>query len=158
VVSTFSKNATVGKTVAAALDEIRRLKKQPPAGDERTLAVNYLLGSYAGQRETPESMLDDLATLRQPRPAGRLVRQLPGRRRRRHRATLAGRRQRVIPTTWPSSWSATPGARAAAEDRPRRSDQNGMKLMYSITGGKSPLVLPRQVRSRRTSGAARRPA
>ncbi len=63
-VSTFSKNATVGKTVAAALDEIRRLKKQPPAGDERALAQSYLLGSFAGQRETPESTLDDLATLR----------------------------------------------------------------------------------------------
>jgi len=64
VISTFSKNATVGKTVAAAVDELRRLKASPPAGEERTLATGYLLGSYAGQRETPDSIVADLETLR----------------------------------------------------------------------------------------------
>ncbi|HTM18925.1 MAG TPA: pitrilysin family protein, partial [Kofleriaceae bacterium] len=63
VVSTFSKNATVGKTVAAALDEIKHLKVSPPAGDERALAMDYLLGSFPVQRETPEAIADDLATL-----------------------------------------------------------------------------------------------
>lgn len=59
-VSTFSKNATVGQTVEAILGEIGRLKKEPPSAKEEAFSKSYLLGRFAGRRETPQALVRDL--------------------------------------------------------------------------------------------------
>jgi zinc protease len=63
-VSTFSKNATVGKTVAAILDELERLTREPPTARELRDVVGYLVGSFPGSRETPQDVVGDLWRLR----------------------------------------------------------------------------------------------
>ncbi|MCX4240759.1 M16 family metallopeptidase [Paraliomyxa miuraensis] len=60
VVSTFSKNATVGETVKTILEEIRRLQKEAPSEQEEQFSRSYLLGRFAGQRETPQDLVGDL--------------------------------------------------------------------------------------------------
>jgi len=60
VVSTFSKNATVGETVRTILEEIDRLQKEAPSAQEETFSKSYLLGRFAGQRETPQDLVGDL--------------------------------------------------------------------------------------------------
>lgn len=60
VVRTFSKNATVGETVKAILDETAKLGKRPPDQGERDEAVSFIVGSYPRQRETVEEMIDEL--------------------------------------------------------------------------------------------------
>lgn len=59
-VSTFSKNATVGETVEAILEEIERLQKEPPSETEERFSKSYLLGRFAGRRETPQDLVGDL--------------------------------------------------------------------------------------------------
>ncbi len=59
-VSTFSKNATVGETVATILEEIDRLQTEAPSAQEEQFSKSYLLGRFAGQRETPSDVVSDL--------------------------------------------------------------------------------------------------
>lgn len=58
-IGTFSKNATVGATVSAILDELKRLSTEPPTEEEVSLAKTYLSGSYVLQREDPKVLLED---------------------------------------------------------------------------------------------------
>lgn len=59
-VSTFSKTATVGKTVSAILDELARMRAAPPSAEEHRDFTSYLLGSFPGRRETAENVVRDL--------------------------------------------------------------------------------------------------
>lgn len=63
VVSTFSKNSTVGETVKTILEEIDRLQAEAPSEQEEMLSKSYLLGRFAGQRETPQDLVGDLWSL-----------------------------------------------------------------------------------------------
>jgi zinc protease len=63
-VSTFSKNATVGKTVEAILDELRLMTERPVTPTELSGVVGYMVGSFARLRETPESLVSDLWKIR----------------------------------------------------------------------------------------------
>lgn len=63
VIRTFSKNATVPQTVAAILDEIERLQKQPPTAAERDEAVSFISGSFPRERETVGDALGELWSL-----------------------------------------------------------------------------------------------
>ncbi|MCA9653003.1 MAG: insulinase family protein, partial [Myxococcales bacterium] len=62
-VSTFSKNSTVGETVKTILEEIERLEKEPPSEQEEAFSKSYLLGRFAGHRETPQDLVGDLWSL-----------------------------------------------------------------------------------------------
>ena len=59
-VSTFSKNATVGETVETILEEVARFEKEGPTDKEAADAKSYIVGSFAGARETPEAIVRDL--------------------------------------------------------------------------------------------------
>ncbi len=63
VVSTFSKNATVGETVKTILEELERLQAEPPSEQEEAFSKSYLLGRFAGQRETPQDLVNELWSL-----------------------------------------------------------------------------------------------
>jgi zinc protease len=60
VISTFSKNATVGETVKTILDEVKRLQRQPPTDAEREDAVSFIVGADPRSRETPSDVVDEL--------------------------------------------------------------------------------------------------
>lgn len=59
-ISTFSKTASTVEAVKAILDEIERLKNEPPTADELDKTISYTLGSFPGDRETPQSVAGDL--------------------------------------------------------------------------------------------------
>ena len=59
-VGTFSKNVSTAEAVGAVLEEIKCLSKQGPTDDELTKASSYILGSFAGNRETPQALAGDL--------------------------------------------------------------------------------------------------
>ncbi len=63
VVSTFSKNSTGAQTVQTILEEIRRLEKEAPSEQEEAFSKSYLLGRFAGSRETPEDLVNELWSL-----------------------------------------------------------------------------------------------
>jgi len=63
VVRTFSKNATVYETVAAILDEVKRIQKSPPDEAERSKAISYISGSFPRERETVGDMVSELWSL-----------------------------------------------------------------------------------------------
>jgi len=59
-ISTFSKVATTADAVRAIFEELARLKQEPPSAKELDDTISYTLGSFAGQRETPQSVAGDL--------------------------------------------------------------------------------------------------
>jgi zinc protease len=59
-ISTFSKNATVVETVRTILDEVRRMKSEPPTQSEQADAISYLVGSFPRGRETPMALAQEL--------------------------------------------------------------------------------------------------
>ena len=63
VVSTFSKNATVAETVKTILEEVDRLEKEAPSEQEEAFSKSYLLGRFAGSRETPQDLVGELWSL-----------------------------------------------------------------------------------------------
>lgn len=62
--STFTKTPKTGETVAALLDEVRRMREEAPSAKELEDAVSYLAGSFAGSLETPQAVAGRLWTLR----------------------------------------------------------------------------------------------
>ena len=60
VISTFSKNATVGETVKTILDEVKRLQRQPPTEAELADAVSFIVGADPRKKETPSDVVDEL--------------------------------------------------------------------------------------------------
>jgi zinc protease len=62
-VSTFSKTASTGEAVEAILEEIQRMRDEPPSAAELRQAQSYTLGSFAGDHETPGSIAAELWSL-----------------------------------------------------------------------------------------------
>ncbi len=60
VVSTFSKNATVAETVKTILEELERIQTEAPSPTEEADSRSYLLGRFAGGRETPQDLVRQL--------------------------------------------------------------------------------------------------
>ncbi len=63
-VSTFSKTASTSAAVEAILGEIRRMRDEAPSEKEMTQAKSYIVGSFAGDHETPHSIANELWSLR----------------------------------------------------------------------------------------------
>lgn len=59
-VSTFSKTPKTAETLQVLLEVVRGMREAPPATPELDNSRHYLLGSFAGQRETPQATLADL--------------------------------------------------------------------------------------------------
>src|SRR5207249_1325644 len=58
--NTFSKTPQTAEAVSAMIDEVRRIRSDPPTSDELDVAKSYLVGSFAGDRETPQATVSDL--------------------------------------------------------------------------------------------------
>ena len=59
-ISTFTKTQTTAQTVEAILAEVVRMKVDPIETKELSIAKSYLIGSFAGDRETPQDTINDL--------------------------------------------------------------------------------------------------
>lgn len=59
-VRTFSKVETTAQAVQAIFDELNRLKTEPPTDDELGGTKSYILGSFPGDRETPQQVAGEL--------------------------------------------------------------------------------------------------
>jgi zinc protease len=59
-IETFSKTPTTAETIAATIDEIKRMKSDPIEPQELTTAKNFLVGSFASRRETPQDLIGEL--------------------------------------------------------------------------------------------------
>jgi zinc protease len=59
-VSTFSKNETTVDAVKAIFEELDRLRSEPPTDNELSSTQSYILGSFAGDRETPQAVAGQL--------------------------------------------------------------------------------------------------
>jgi zinc protease len=62
-VSTFTKTPTTAETLRAVLDEVIRMRDEPPSDKELGDAVAYITGSFAGSLETPQAVAERLWTL-----------------------------------------------------------------------------------------------
>jgi len=58
-IGTFTKNETVSEAVKAIIDEITKLKTNPPTLEETKDAIRYLTGSFVLEREAFDSLVDD---------------------------------------------------------------------------------------------------
>jgi len=63
-ISTFTKTPKTAESVKVILGEIDRLLSEPPSSEEMGGACNFLTGSFARRRETPQAVLNDLWTIR----------------------------------------------------------------------------------------------
>lgn len=59
-VATSSKTRSTGEALQAVIDEIRKMQTSPASDQETAAAVSYLTGSFAGARETPMTVAEDL--------------------------------------------------------------------------------------------------
>jgi zinc protease len=59
-VSTFSKTESTAEAVKAVLDEVERLRREPPSARELQDTKSYFVGSFARDRETPQQVARDL--------------------------------------------------------------------------------------------------
>lgn len=59
-VSTFSKTATTAEAVGAIMGELERARREPPSARELNDTRSYLIGSFPGDRETPQQVLNSL--------------------------------------------------------------------------------------------------
>lgn len=59
-ISTFTKNPSTADTLRLILSEVERLEAAPPEAGETDVAKSYLVGSFAGNRETPNAVVGDL--------------------------------------------------------------------------------------------------
>jgi zinc protease len=59
-ISTFSKNESTSDAVRATVEEVRNLHSIPPTDEELALSKGFLVGSFAGDRETPQATIGDL--------------------------------------------------------------------------------------------------
>ena len=63
-VSTFSKNATTVEAVAAIVEEVIRLRAEPPSEKELGNTVSYFTGSFPASRETSQQVASELWSYR----------------------------------------------------------------------------------------------
>jgi zinc protease len=61
--STFSKTESTGETLRAVLDELERLRRDPPSATELRDTKSYFIGSFASERETPQQVAGELWTI-----------------------------------------------------------------------------------------------
>jgi zinc protease len=61
--STFSKTDSTAEALRAVLEEIERLRTEPPSAEELDAVKTSLVGGLALQRESPQSQAADLMTL-----------------------------------------------------------------------------------------------
>lgn len=59
-VSTFSKTPQTAETVRALIDEVRKIRSVPPTDSELSAARSYLVGSFVGNRETPQATVSEM--------------------------------------------------------------------------------------------------
>ena len=59
-VSTFTKNESVAETIRVILEQIGEFRTVEPTDDEFYDTRSYFIGSFAGQRETPQDVARDL--------------------------------------------------------------------------------------------------
>lgn len=59
-IGTFSKTGSTAEAVKAVIEEIERLKREPPTDKELEESKSYMLGSFIKDRETPGQVADDL--------------------------------------------------------------------------------------------------
>jgi len=62
-VRTFTKTPTTAETVQAVIDEVKRMRSEPPSEKELSSAVSYLVGNFPGTLETPQAVAGRLWTL-----------------------------------------------------------------------------------------------
>lgn len=78
-VSTFSKTESAVEAVQTVLEEVRRLRDEPPSDSELSNTISYLVGSFPVQRETPQQVAADLWTIEsEGLPADYFQQQLSG--------------------------------------------------------------------------------
>ncbi|MCG3177768.1 MAG: hypothetical protein BIFFINMI_00088 [Phycisphaerae bacterium] len=63
-VSTFTRTETTAQAVQAALEQIDDIRTAAPAAEELDIARSYIVGSFAGSRETPGDVVRDLWMIR----------------------------------------------------------------------------------------------
>ncbi len=61
--STFSKTESTAAAVQLLLDEVKRLRQEAPTDQELLDTKSYMIGSVAGQRETPAALAMELLDL-----------------------------------------------------------------------------------------------
>jgi zinc protease len=61
--NTFSKTESTAAAVQLLLDELKRLRQEPPTEKELKDCKSYMIGSVAGERETPSSIAGELLNL-----------------------------------------------------------------------------------------------
>jgi len=59
-VGTFSKTESTAQVINAVIEEIKKLKNKKPNNTELKNNINYILGSFVRQRETPQQVAGDL--------------------------------------------------------------------------------------------------
>jgi zinc protease len=57
---TFTKTESTADAVRAVIEEIERLKSEPPSEEELEESRSYILGSFVRNRETPQQVASDL--------------------------------------------------------------------------------------------------
>jgi len=57
---TFTKNESAAEAVQVILDEIKRLQAEPPTSTELDQTKAFITGSFVGDRETPDTIANDL--------------------------------------------------------------------------------------------------
>jgi zinc protease len=57
---TFTKTPSTAETINVILREIDRIRTSPPDEQELDMARSYIVGGFAGQRETPQAIVNDL--------------------------------------------------------------------------------------------------
>ncbi|MDD4889137.1 MAG: pitrilysin family protein [Phycisphaerae bacterium] len=62
---TFTKTARTAETVKALLEQLDLLQTKAPTDEEMNISRSYLVGSFAGSRETPQATVNDLWMLAQ---------------------------------------------------------------------------------------------
>jgi zinc protease len=59
-ISTFTKTPSTAETIRVILDEIGKMRAEPPADAEVRDTQTYLTGAFPGNRETPQATVGDL--------------------------------------------------------------------------------------------------
>ncbi len=59
-VSTFSKTASTADAVKAVMEELERFSSEPPSVEELDKTKSHFLGGFAGDRETPQAVANDV--------------------------------------------------------------------------------------------------
>jgi zinc protease len=59
-IRTFTQTPRTAEAVAAILEQLAILRSGPPTAEELDVTQSYLVGSFAGTRESPQATVNDL--------------------------------------------------------------------------------------------------